>query len=153
MLQVCLELRFYARADERWARVAIPDDPRRVHARVSVDRRGAEADERGRALPSDGPVHQSGDAGKHSERPRSGIHGEGGARLAGAAGGEDAFYRAGESVGERVHRVVQREIQGRVSGPGDSRHGSGGEGLDSAVEAVLQRGASAQRLGLPATGS
>jgi putative transposase len=43
---------------------------------------------------------------------RLGVHGENGTRLAGAGRGEDAVHRAGQPLGERLHRVLQRQAAG-----------------------------------------
>ena len=32
---------------------------------------------------------------------------------------ENTVYRAGESLGERVYRVIQRQAEGRAAQPGD----------------------------------
>ena len=51
----------------------------------------------------------------------------------GRVGVEDAVHRAGEPVGERVHRELQRQALGRAAGRGGVRHAAGGEGADRAV--------------------
>jgi transposase InsO family protein len=43
-------------------------------------------------------------------RQRAGVHGKGGSGVAGAGRGTDPVHRARQSLGERVHRVLQREV-------------------------------------------
>jgi len=46
-----------------------------------------------------------------------------------ARGRADAVHRAGEPVGERVHRVTQREDARRTASPRAVRHVEGSEGV------------------------
>ena len=56
-----------------------------------------------------GPVRAAGRARAHPQRQRAGVHGEGGAGVAGPGRRDDAVHRAGEPVGERLHRELQRQ--------------------------------------------
>jgi len=51
----------------------------------------------------------------------------------------NAVHRAGQSLGEWIHRVVQREAAGRVAEPGVFLQAEGGPCPDRAVAATLQR--------------
>jgi hypothetical protein len=53
-------------------------------------------------------------------------------------GRASAVHRAGKSLGEWIHRVVQRETAGRVAEPGDLLHAEGGPYSDRAVASTLQ---------------
>ena len=55
----------------------------------------------------------------------------------------NAVHRAGQSLGERIHRVVQREAAGRTAEPGDLLHDERGPCPDRAVAATLQRSTTA----------
>jgi len=46
------------------------------------------------------------DAGVHSVRQRAGVYGEGSQEVAGSTEGQDSVYRAGQSLGERLQRVL-----------------------------------------------
>ena len=48
-------------------------------------------------------------------RQRSGVHGDASAGLAGTCRGEDAVHRAGQSLGERLHRELQRQAARRAA--------------------------------------
>jgi transposase InsO family protein len=63
--------------------------------------------------------------------------------------GPDALHRAGQSMGERLRGVLQRQVAGRAAQRGDLRYAVGGAGARGAVEETLQHGATAQRTGLP----
>ena len=48
-------------------------------------------------------------------------------------GGRDIVHRAGESVGERLHRKLQRQTQGRTPQRGDLHNAKGGKGVDGGL--------------------
>jgi hypothetical protein len=52
------------------------------------------------------------DPGVHSVRQRAGVYGEGSQEMAGSTQGQDSVDRAGQSLGERLQRVFQREAAG-----------------------------------------
>ena len=63
--------------------------------------------------------------------------------------GARTFYiGAWDTVGERLHREYQREIEGRAAGQG-LLYAAGGACADGAVQADLQPGQAAQLAGLP----
>ncbi len=109
-----VELRLRARAHARWTAAEAADLDGRVHTRVPVDRRGAAFGLGERAMPSGGALHRARRARAHPLGQRAGIHSAGGARLAGPSGCEDALHRAGQPVGERIHRELQRQAAGRT---------------------------------------
>ena len=74
------------------------------------------------------------------------------AALASSPGRGDVVYRAGESLGERVCRIVHREAARRALGPRGLLHVNGSKGLDRTVAAAVQHCAATQRVGLSATG-
>jgi len=59
----------------------------------------------------------------------AGVHGESGVRLAGAGRGPDAVHRAGQSVGERPQRELQRQAQGPGSAVAGHLHGDHSAGM------------------------
>jgi hypothetical protein len=61
--------------------------------------------------------------------------------------------RAGQFVGERIHRIVHREAAERTTQPGDFLHAQGGTYPDRAMETALQRSTSPQCSEIPASGS
>lgn len=73
--------------------------------------------------------------------------------MAGKDRGKDALYRARKSLGERLHRVIQREVPGRVPEPGGAGHAAGGEGADCLLAEGVQHGEAAQLSWLPPAGS
>src|SRR5579863_1266091 len=61
-------------------------------------------------------------------------------------------YCPGQSVGERLQRIVQQPNEGGVRGPGNFRFTAGGKSFGSGVQAVLESGAVAQRDRIPDAG-
>lgn len=53
------------------------------------------------------------------------------------------YIQTGSPWGERLHRELQREVEGRTTGQEDLRHTDGGEGADGALQAGLQPGPAA----------
>lgn len=75
----------------------------------------------------------------------------GSAGVAGAAWYEDPVHRAGQPVGERLLRELQRQAQGRVPEAGDLLQPQGGSGDHRHLAGSLQPRAAALIPGLPAT--
>ena len=69
---------------------------------------------------------------------RARVHGETGAEMAGQAAGPDPLHRAGQSVGERLQRELQRQTERRVLERRDLLHTARGNGTRRAVEAAVQ---------------
>src|SRR5713101_4507504 len=65
--------------------------------------------------------------------------------MVGGAEGRVVVYCPGQSVGERLQRIVQQPDEGGVCGPGSFRFVAGGEGFGSGIPAVLESGEVAQR--------
>src|SRR5229473_4631490 len=65
--------------------------------------------------------------------------------MVGGAEGRVVVYCPGQSVGERLQRIVQQPDEGRVCGPGSFRFVAGGEGFGRGIPAVLESGEVAQR--------
>src|SRR5579863_8933836 len=61
-------------------------------------------------------------------------------------------YCPGQSVGERLQRIVQQPNEGGVRGTGNFRFTAGGKSFGSGVQAVLESGAVAQRDRIPDAG-
>ena len=68
----------------------------------------------------------------------------------GRVGIEDALHRARGTVGERLHRVLQRKDERRAAGQGGLLNNAGGEGADRAVQANPQLDQTSQLVGLQA---
>ena len=66
---------------------------------------------------------------------------------------ETLFHRTGESLGERLCGIVQREAARCTVGPRDLLHAHGSKDLDRAMAAGVQHGAATQCARLPASGS
>ena len=60
--------------------------------------------------------------------------------LAIEVGSRDVVHRAGKSVGERLHRKLQRKTQGRTPQRGDFHDAEGGTGVDGALASGIQSG-------------
>ena len=88
-------------------------------------------------------------AGVHPLGQRAGVHRPGGEGVAGDQRLSDAVHRAGQPVGERVRRVVQRNAGGRTPGPGAVRDAEGGEGPGGGLPAGVQPPPSPQLTELP----
>jgi len=73
-------------------------------------------------------------------------HDETGAEMAGQAAGPDPLHRAGQSVGERLQRELQRQTDRRVLERRDLLHTARGNGTRRAVEAAVQYRSTPQRL-------
>src|SRR6266404_2701397 len=65
--------------------------------------------------------------------------------MVGGAEGRVVVYCPGQSVGERLQRIVQQPHEGGVCGPGSFRFITGGQGFGSGIPAVLESGEVAQR--------
>src|SRR6266404_3707180 len=65
--------------------------------------------------------------------------------MVGGAEGGVVVYCPGQSVGERLQRIVQQPHEGGVCGPGSFRFVTGGQGFGSGIPAVLESGEVAQR--------
>src|SRR5713101_226344 len=65
--------------------------------------------------------------------------------MVGGAEGRVVVYCPGQSVGERLQRIVQQPDEGGVCGPGSFRFVAGGEGFGRGIPAVLESGEVAQR--------
>ena len=66
--------------------------------------------------------------------------------MAGQAAGPDPLHRAGQSVGERLQRELQRQTDRRVLERRDLLHTARGNGTRRAVEKALQYRSTSQRL-------
>ena len=84
------------------------------------------------------------------QRPRVYSHAH--RAVTGRAAGADTVHRAGESMGERVCRIVQREVARQTARPRDLLHVDGSKDLDRTVASAVQHSSAAQRVGLSATG-
>jgi hypothetical protein len=69
--------------------------------------------------------------------------------VVGQVGRRDVVHIAWKPVGERIHRELQREAQGRTVEWGDILHGARGKGVDRDVASALQSGPTTQLAGLP----
>ena len=74
------------------------------------------------------------------------VHREARAAVLGARGRRDALYRAGQPVGERLQRELQRQAQGRAVERGDLLLVGGGGRAGRAMEARVQYRPTPQRL-------
>ena len=74
------------------------------------------------------------------------VHREARAAVVGARGRRDALYRAGQPVGERLQRELQRQAQGRAVERGDLLLVGGGGRAGRAMEARVQYRPTPQRL-------
>src|SRR5271157_1724164 len=80
-----------------------------------------------------------------SFRQWAGVHRASGATMAGCAESRTVVYCPGQSVGERLQRIVQQPDEGGVCGPRAVRIVDGGKGFGSGIQALLESGAAAQR--------
>ena len=85
-------------------------------------------------------------------RQRAGVYGDVDSPVARGPPRGDVVHRAGESLGERVCRIVQREVARRTARPRDLLHVDRSKDLDRTVASAVQHSAAAQRVGLSATG-
>lgn len=63
-----------------------------------------------------------------------------------ALGVETLFVGAGESVGERGQRELERQAAGRTPEPGDLLHAGGGQGADRELAAGVESSRKGRRL-------
>ena len=112
-----LVIRLRLRPHCRRPAIADAGDRRRAHAGVPGDRRGAAAELAGRAGAPRRALRRARGSRAHPLGQRAGVRGEGGASLARASRGADALHRAGQPLGERLHRVLQRQAARRVPEP------------------------------------
>src|SRR2546428_9647411 len=113
---------------------------------------GAENDGARRGGDSDVAGSKAWSARSDSFGQRAGVYRASSAALAGGAEGRAVVYCTGQSVGERLQRIVQQPDEGGVCGPGNIRFVAGGQGFGSGVQAVLESGAVAQRDRIQDTG-
>src|ERR1039458_1541167 len=83
----------------------------------------------------------------------TGVYCRGVAEVAGKSGDEDFVHRAGESVGERVRRELQRQAERWGFERRDFFLAEGGTDSDGAMASGIQHGAAALGAGLPAAGT
>ena len=84
--------------------------------------------------------------------PTTGVYGDVDSPVARGPPRGDVVHRAGESLGERVSRIVQREVARRPARPRDLLHVDRSTDLDRPVAPAVQHSAAAQRVWLSATG-
>ena len=70
-----------------------------------------------------------------------------------AVGVKTLYIQTGRSMGERIHRELQREAPRRTAERGDLRYPGGGEGPDTTVAKGVQPATASQRPGLSASGA
>jgi hypothetical protein len=66
------------------------------------------------------------------------VYGRAGTGMARAAWCQDALHRAGQSVGEQIHRIVQRQTQRRASERRDLRYDIGGGACYLGIEGIIR---------------
>src|SRR5450759_5075375 len=84
--------------------------------------------------PGGGRGGSRGPATSDPERQRPGVRRGGGAVVAGGDRLRETARRAGESVAERLRRVVQRQVSRRVPGARGIRERTASEGVGRALE-------------------
>src|SRR6266436_6219194 len=105
----CVELRFCEGDDERRTSATRPGGDRRVYAGVLGVAGSAALGEFAGDRNLGGCDVGARDTGAYSFGQWAGVYCRGVAEVAGESGHEDVVHRAGESVGERVLRELQRE--------------------------------------------
>src|ERR1044072_6913915 len=73
--------------------------------------------------------------------------------MARASRGEDVVHRTWLTVGERLHRKLQRQAARRAARSRGLRYAAGSEGADRALASHIQHGPPAQLTGLPGPGT
>src|SRR5208283_2283554 len=117
----------------------------RIYAGMPGTGSGAAHDGARRGGDSDVAGSEARRAGSGSFGQRARVHRASSATLAGCAESRAVVYCSGQSVGERLQRVVQQPDEGGVCGPRAVRIADGGEGFGSGIQALLESGAVAQR--------
>jgi transposase InsO family protein len=82
-----------------------------------------------------------------------GVHGDGDPQVDRQGGLPNALHRAGEPVGERLQRELQREAPGRAAEAGDLQHAARGQGADRGLALGVQPHSAAQLTGLSPAGA
>ena len=124
----------------------------RIYAGMSGAGSGAADDGARRAGNSDEAGSAAWNAASDSLGQRAGVHCASGRAMAGGAESRAVVYCPGQSVGERLQRIVQQPDEGGVRGPGSIRFAPGGKSFGCGVQAVLESGAVAQRDRIPDAG-
>ena len=114
------------------------DRARRVHAAVSGDQGRSKDSSSRRSRGAHRSLRSARSARASALGQRARVHGETGAEMAGQAAGPDPLHRAGQSVGERLQRELQRQTERRVLERRDLLHTARGNGTRRAVEAAVQ---------------
>src|SRR5271169_5463043 len=97
------------------------------------------------------PVHPARRSRAPSLGQRTGVRRQGRARLDRGCRSEGGLYRAGQPLGERLHRELQRSAPGRAAGWGDFLFARGGQDRGRKLAAPLQRQTPARVTGLQAS--
>src|SRR5208282_881064 len=138
-------LGFHDGRNSGWKKVEVVFGAGRIHAGMFGAGSGEADDGARRGGDSDVVGGAEWRARSDSFRQRAGVHRASGRAMAGCAESRAVVYCTGQSVGERLQRIVQQPDEGGVCGPGNVRLADGGEGFGSGIQAVLESGAVAQR--------
>ena len=133
-----LVVRFRGLEDARRACAEAADSAGRAHEGVPGDRGGSQDPSPRRARGAGRSVRPTRASRVSEVGQRTGVHREVRAEMAGQAAGPDPLHRAGQSVGERLQRELQRQTERRVLERRDLLHTARGNGTRRAVEAAVQ---------------
>src|SRR6266849_4102953 len=117
----------------------------RIYARMPGAGGGAADDGARRGGDPDVAGSQARRARSDSFGQRAGVHRASGREMADCAERRAVVYCPGQSVGERLQRIVQQPDEGGVCGSRNIRLAAGGKTFGSGVPEVLESGAVAQR--------
>ena len=109
-----LVVRLRGLEDARRACAEAADSAGRAHEGVPGDRGGSQDPLARRARGAGRSVRPTRASRVSEVGQRTGVHREARAAVVGARGRRDALYRAGQPVGERLQRELQRQAQGRA---------------------------------------
>src|SRR5208337_1031899 len=138
-------LGFHNGRNRGWKKAEVVFGAGRIYAGMPGTGSGAAHDGARRGGDSDVAGSEARRAGSGSFGQRARVHRASSATLAGCAESRAVVYCSGQSVGERLQRVVQQPDEGGVCGPRAVRIADGGEGFGSGIQALLESGAVAQR--------
>ena len=141
-----LVVRFRGLEDARRACAEAADSAGRAHEGVPGDRGGSQDPLARRARGAGRSVRPTRASRVSEVGQRTGVQRETRAAVVGARGRRDALYRAGQPVGERLQRELQRQAQGRAVERGDLLLVGGGGRAGRAMEARVQYRPTPQRL-------
>jgi hypothetical protein len=142
--RACLDLGLHRGRDDAWRSPADADSVGRAHAGVPRVESGPCAQVRRRDLTGENGHRAARCSGVHPVGQWFGVYRQGPPEVAGRGEDQDDLHRAGQSLAERLRRVVPRALPGRMPQPGATLDSHGGQGRHRGLPHPIQHPAAPQ---------